>query len=87
MFSKNVLIVPSLGNGEICIIRYKILMVVHYASCFMQRIGKNGPGCNSIILIMCVLMLTRQNMCILHVFLMGNSPAYMLVPQQVAHRT
>ena len=40
MFSKKVLIVPSLGNGEICIIRYMKLMVVHYASPFMQRIGK-----------------------------------------------
>ena len=39
-------------------------MVVHSASGFMQQIGKNGLGCNSSILIMCVLMLTGQNMCI-----------------------
>ena len=40
IFSKNPLIVPSLGNGEICIIRYTKLMVVHYALRFIQRIGK-----------------------------------------------
>ena len=40
MFSKKCVNIPSLGNGEICIIRYTKLMVVHYASCFMQRIGK-----------------------------------------------
>ena len=40
MFSKNVLIVLSLGNGEICIIRYTKLMVAQSASCFMQQIGK-----------------------------------------------
>ena len=38
-------------------------MVVHSASYFMQRIGKKF-SCNSSILIMCVLMLTGQNMCI-----------------------
>ena len=88
MFSKKCVNIPSLGNGEICIIRYY--------SC--SELVKNTLGCNTIILIMCVLMLTRQNMYIqpsitfkiwfrglskLHVFLMGNSPAYMLVPQQV----
>ena len=31
---------PSLGNGDICIIRYMKLMVVQSASCFMQRIVK-----------------------------------------------
>ena len=38
-------------------------MVVHSASGFMQESVKNGLGCNSSILIMC-LMLTGQNMCI-----------------------
>ena len=79
---------------SICIIRYTKLMLIHSASRFMQRLGTNGLGCNSSILIMCVLMLTRQNMCIqpsmtfkiwfrglskLHVFLMGKSPALMLI--------
>ena len=54
--------VPSLGDGDICIIRYTKLMLVHSASC-SEKV-KNRLGCNSSILIMCVLMLTRQNMCI-----------------------
>ena len=46
---------------EILVLLY---IIAHSASHFMRRIVKNGLGCNSSILILCVLMLTRQNMCI-----------------------
>ena len=88
MFSKNALIVPSLGNGEICIrYVYMKLMVVHYASRFMQRISKKRTRLQFHHTNYVCFDAYKANMSILPVFLIGNSHAYMLVPQQVTHRT
>ena len=40
MFLKKASTVPSLGNGDTCIVRYTKPMLVHSASRSMQHIGK-----------------------------------------------
>ena len=90
MFLKKAGIVPSLGYGDIYIIRYRKLMVVHSASRFMQQIGKKRIRLQFKHTNYVCLMLTGnkyvhttihdfkiwfRGLLKLHVFLMGNSQA------------